>query len=74
MKAYELVGQIDSSREVHATLPLGTPLPEDENVRVIVLMPESESETDSVALWQSASAHSLQEVWDNDEDAAYDNL
>jgi len=33
-----------------------------------------ENEASMIADWLNASASSLQEVWDNEEDAVYDNL
>jgi excisionase family DNA binding protein len=36
--------------------------------------PEENSEASQVADWLTASKSSLREVWDNDEDAAYDRL
>lgn len=36
--------------------------------------PETETETVLVSDWLSASSRSLREVWDNEEDAVYDQL
>lgn len=46
MKAYELVGQVDSARHLHVRLPADAPLPQDD-VRVLVLLPESQGETEA---------------------------
>ena len=72
MKALELVGEVDEQRQLHAALPAyATP----GTVRVLVLWPEvEESEAALHADWMTASRASLQEVWDNEEDAIYDEL
>lgn len=36
--------------------------------------PQGESESELIATWRAASERSLREVWDNDEDAVYDQL
>lgn len=35
---------------------------------------EETDEAEHIAEWLNASKRALQEVWDNDEDAVYDNL
>jgi len=37
-------------------------------------IPEGESEADLLADWLVASSSALREVWDNEEDAVYDDL
>ena len=72
MKALELVGEVDEQRQLRATLPEGaTP----GTVRVLVLWPEAAESEDALHTdWMAASRASLQEVWDNEEDAIYDEL
>lgn len=47
-----------------------------DTVEVIVLErgAPDEAEVEPIADWLAASKPSLQEVWDNDEDAAYDHV
>lgn len=74
MKAFELVGEVDEARRLHAVLPeSATP----GRVRVIVLLPEADEADDEASTvndWLAVSTPSLREVWDNDEDAIYDDL
>ena len=53
MKAYELIGEMDDERQIHAKLPANAPLTYDD-VRVIVLLPESQDETE--ASWMQGVA------------------
>lgn len=45
-----------------------------DTVEVIVLERAGPNEDEQVADWLTASKRSLQEVWDNDEDAVYDHV
>ena len=53
MRAYELIGAIDEERQIHAKLPADAPLTQDD-VRLLVLLPESEDETE--ASWMQGIA------------------
>ena len=46
MRAYELIGEIDEERQIHAKLPANVTPPYDD-VRVIVLLPESQDEAET---------------------------
>ncbi|MBW3622309.1 MAG: hypothetical protein KY468_02745 [Armatimonadetes bacterium] len=68
----------DIYEEVVKRLPAAERLRLIERIAHGLAAPEEQrggsEEAGEVALWRSASASVLQEVWDNDEDAAYDEL
>ena len=74
MKALELIAEVDEQHRLNAVLPEDMP---PGRVRVIILVPEAgdvETEGALTADWLAASTSSLQEVWDNEEDAIYDHI
>lgn len=74
MNALELIGQIDEQHHLRVSLPEDA-LPGQ--VRVIVVWPDIEDTKSEATLtrdWLAASTPSLQQVWDNEEDAVYDHL
>ena len=73
MQTLELIGVVDEQLQLHASLPSdATP----GTVQVWVKWPEAATNSDAGLLsdWKLASHAALQEIWDNDEDAVYDEL